>query len=51
VVLAAMNVLLALFLVYQFFNPVLLRVEDKKYLDSLADRQGGAISAKKASPE
>jgi len=23
-------------LIYQFFNPVLLRVEDKKYLDALA---------------
>jgi hypothetical protein len=37
-VLAVMNVALALFLVYQFFNPVLLRVEDKKYLDSLAEK-------------
>jgi DHA3 family macrolide efflux protein-like MFS transporter len=37
-VMAGMNVVLALFLVYQFFNPILLRVEDKQYLDSLAQK-------------
>jgi hypothetical protein len=37
-VLAGMNVLMALFLVYQLFNPVMLRVEDKEYLEAMALR-------------
>jgi MFS transporter, DHA3 family, macrolide efflux protein len=35
-VLAAMNVGLAIFMIFQCLNPALLRVEDKEYLESLA---------------
>ncbi len=39
-VLAVLGAVLALFCLGQLFNPVLLRVEDRAYLDQLASRQG-----------
>jgi MFS family permease len=40
VILAALGVLLSAFCVVQLFNPYLLRVEDKAYLDQLAIQNG-----------
>jgi len=37
-IIAVLGAILALFCVAQFFNPHLLRVEDKRYLDDLAAR-------------
>ena len=37
-VLAVLNVLMSLFLVFQLFNPVMLRVEDKEFLEAMAAR-------------
>ena len=31
-----MNGFLAIFVLFKFFNPILLRVEDKEYLETLA---------------
>ncbi|HYF96353.1 MAG TPA: MFS transporter [Symbiobacteriaceae bacterium] len=43
-VLAAMGGLLAVFMVAQLFNPQLLKVEDKAYLDNLADQMARAAN-------
>jgi DHA3 family macrolide efflux protein-like MFS transporter len=37
-VLTVMNVIMALFLIFQFFNPVMLKVEDRDYLEVMAAR-------------
>jgi len=35
-VLAVMNLVLVIFMIFQFFNPIFLKVEDKAYLEALA---------------
>lgn len=42
-VLAGMNLILVIFMIIQFFNPIFLKVEDKEYLESLA---AAALAAK-----
>lgn len=37
-VLAVMNLVLVVFMIFQFFNPIFLKVEDKTYLESLATK-------------
>lgn len=41
-VIAALGAILVLFCIAQFFNPSLLRVEDKAWLDEIADRRAAA---------
>ena len=31
-----MNLVLVIFMIFQFFNPIFLKVEDKAYLEALA---------------
>jgi hypothetical protein len=50
-VLIALGVVLALFCVGQFFNPALLRVEDKSWLDDLAARQGVVPATRSSSSQ
>jgi hypothetical protein len=41
-VLATLGGIMVVFCIAQFFNPMLLRVEDKEWLDSLAERPKAA---------
>jgi hypothetical protein len=41
-VMSVLGILLAVFCVAQFFNPTLLRVEDKAWLDQLANSRATA---------
>jgi len=43
-VLFTLNAIMVLFLIFQFFNPVMLRVEDKAYLEAMA--AGAALKGK-----
>jgi hypothetical protein len=42
-VIAALGAFLALFCAAQLFNPALLHVEDKDYLDQIAARTAGQV--------
>ena len=42
-VIAALGAFLALFCAAQLFNPALLHVEDKDYLDQMATRAAGQV--------
>ena len=50
-VLAGMNILMAALLVFQLFNPVMLRVEDRDYLEEMAARaaQKSSLASKQDS--
>jgi hypothetical protein len=47
-ILAVLGVLVVAFAIFQLFNPYLLKVEDKQFLDQLAAQRGEAVTPQAA---